>query len=73
MRKEKKMKQVLYYNKTQGCFYHTTEKNYNSYVQDSRANHRLEDCKSVEDAYAFIEKMCRWYNDCKPEDFKIIL
>lgn len=66
------MKQVIYYNKTQGCFYHTTEKNYNSYVQDSRKIHRLEHCKTVEDAYKFIENMCRLYDD-KPEDFKIIL
>ena len=66
------MKQVLYFNKTQGCFYYTTEKNYNAYVQDARAIHKLQDCTTVEDAYQFIENMCKFYND-KPENYKIVM
>ena len=62
------MKQVIYYNHTDGNWYMTSQQNYNSYIQNAREIHKLED---VDNPYEFIENACKWWG-AKEEDFIIV-
>lgn len=65
------MKQIIYFNHTDDCWYMTSKQNYESYIQNPRNIHKLNDIKTIEDVYQMIEKMCNWYND-EPKNYTVI-
>ena len=60
------MKMVIY--KTCGCYYVTSEENYNAVVQNARGIHQMQDFDSAEEV---IEYFCTYFGS-KAEDFIII-
>ena len=64
------MKQVIYYNKTDGAYYMTPKSNYYDYIQDARLIHRLDGVKTLDDVYEMIDKFCKWYND-EPTNYEL--
>ena len=62
------MKQVLFKNHTDGKWYITNERNYNSYIQNARQIHCIEDLKDPQEV---ITRMCEWYGDT--EDRYIVI
>ncbi len=62
------MKQVIYYNHTDGNWYMTPQQNYNSYIQNTREIHKLD---GVDNPYEFIENASKWWG-MKEEDFIVV-
>lgn len=63
------MQKMVIFKKLDG-WYMTNKHNYEAYIQDARKVKKIEGAETLDDVAAFIDKICRWYNDT-PSNYEI--